>query len=268
MKPEILSVSVEIKPRVTTLGEIIVRPDEPILLGDVVTKLRPGVSPCDLTRAVMLLIGTSFKSSARYIDGQSLKVESRALIEKSITALNPGQTLVLFPGQGAQSFWEEAALSETLCDFSTYFLPTRRVVVNGKVKGVDLSLSDSLKESQALAKNTTIVVVDDVIATGTTLQKIRSEVMKYAQRPLIFKTITWFCRNPTDVSGYEDILGVFRYSSTEGYPALNSLSTLLRGDEKSQLVLERFVRRFVRYPYGFYKQLEYLKNFLKEGAYV
>lgn len=264
-------IPIDFPSRIRALGEIIVRPDEPILIGDVTMSLKSWASLEDLAAATEILIGTSFKDGGKYVDGKGLRNPTKSLTQSLLTG-NPESAILLFPGKGAKSVIRETLDTSDLLPYDTYFFDTFRPVNSvGKVGEVILQFPETLEDR--LQENTiaTIIVIDDVIATGKTLGAIAREVRRLEKHrnetdpsssPVGLEAISWFCREPTEIIDYERVQSVFRYRATDGWPALNSLSTLLGNNEKSQMVRARFVKRFVSYPYGFFKQLDAIRSLL------
>lgn len=244
-----------------SFGEITVRPSEPILVGDVTSLLYNDRTPADLAREVTLLAATTMKDGARYIDASTLAPETTALVERALTDAVPERTVIVFPGEGSLSVLRESLPDQScLAPFRCFPVPARRIVDKGKVLGVSLEPGRDLTDTLSDGDVDTVVVVDDCIATGSTVNAVRAMVTKQSKKQsLRFRAVTWFCRQPTNATGY-DVDAIVRYASQEGCPALQSLSTLLGNDAKSAAVRDRFRRRFSSYDFGFDKQLAEIRN--------
>lgn len=255
---------VEWSPQIISLSEVVVRPDEPILIGDITSSLRPGINPADLAMAVEVLVGTTFRAGAKYVDGSMLAQATKGFFLSGLYRPDESTTLLFFPGSGAKAVIRE---SENIGNFlykKGYFLDTARIVdKGGKVQNVLVTFPSELDNWLRQGSVSRVIVVDDVIATGKTLSAIAAMIRTKAPSPVELEAISWFCRNPTETGGYSRVQSVFRYRSIDGWPALNSLSTLMGTSEKSKMVRSRFIKRFVRYPYGFLKQLSFIVSLLE-----
>lgn len=248
--------------------ELEIPPGIPTLLNDINALLKPGINPEVVDQAVKILIGTSFKpESALYIVAGSLKTETQQLASSMLDSTQPGRTALIYPGEGAKSVVRET-LEELVepDNVDTFFVPTKRVFDNGKMSRVEVALPDELAYGIDIQKYQDFLVVDDVIATGSTLNTLREQLTPAGiQRPMRFCSISWFCRRPTTINGYESVQSVYRYWTSEGWPALNSLSTLLRTDEKGEAVRAGYIKKYIRYPYGFKKQIQYIRSLTTIG---
>lgn len=261
-------------PSIGALYELDVPRQTPVLLNDVNKLLRPGVRPEDLDVALQILIGTTFATeSALCVNSDDLEIPMVDITEDMLANADPNTTAIVFPGEGAKAVLRESLngvdfLEDGLLGpFQQFFLPTSRVVDNGRVIGVTVDVPDDTQEVFAKGQIKQVVVVDDVIATGTTLNTLRDAVQDYSPNPLTFTSCAWFVRKPTDVVGYGVVRGIYKYWCNEGFPALNSLSTWLRTDEKGFIVRENYKKKYIRYPYGFDKQIDIIRNLTTIGEY-
>ncbi len=244
---------------VTALREISVPRENPLIVGDVNGYLRPNRSPSDLDLAMQILIATSFENSALYVNATLLRDQTVELLDTTLQEIDVQRTAIVIPGYGAQSVCRENDLDSRLKSFRRFDIPTQRIVDNGKVAGVSVAIPMQYKEQLRAGDIRNVVVIDDVVATGTTLRTLRTKIQKESPIPVDFQAITWFCRRPTDVTGFRSVRSIYQYWSAEGWPALNSISTWLKSDEKAAAVLKRYKQRFAKYPYGFDKQLAAIK---------
>lgn len=246
--------------------ELNLPPQTPVLLNDINGLLKPGISSEDVDQAVKILIGTTYKTeNVIYAVAQSFRDSLSNLVASTLADALSKNTAILWPGDGAKS-----VLRETLRDlpqlktFRSFFIPTVRIVENGKVTDVTVD-STELKNDVATPYQT-FLIIDDVVASGTTLNRIREAAVRVFGNNKLFRAVTWFLRKPTDVNGYESVNSVYQYSTTEGWPALNSLSTLLRTDAKGEAVREGYIKKYIRYPYGFRKQIDYIRSLTTTGG--
>lgn len=252
---------------IEALYELDVPRQTPVLLNDVNKLLKPGVRPEDMDMAIQILIGTTFSTEAAlYASSNDLAVPMVDLAAGMLADADPETTAMVFPGEGAKAVRRESLGGDRAVDgFQQFFLPTNRIVDNGRVVGVTVEVPENAQEELASGQFREILVIDDVIATGKTLNTLREAVQKCSPNPLAFTSCVWFARKPTDVAGYDVVRGVYRYWSNDGYPALNSLSTCLRTDEKGFIVREKYKKKYIQYPYGFDKQIDYIRSLTTIG---
>lgn len=257
---------------IEALYELDVPRQTPVLLNDVNKLLRPGVRWEDLDVALQILIGTTFATeTALCVSSDDLEIPMVDLVEDMLGPTDPYTTAIVFPGEGAKAVLRENLegvdiLGDGLLGlFQQFFLPTSRVVDNGRVIGVTVDVPSDTQEELAKGQIKQVVVIDDVIATGKTLNTLRDAVQIYSPNPLTFASCAWFIRKPTDVVGYGVVRGIYKYWCNEGFPALNSLSTWLRTDEKGFIVRENYKKKYIRYPYGFDKQIDIIRKLTSIG---
>lgn len=246
--------------------ELEIPPGTPILLNDINALLKPGINPEVVDQAVKILIGTTFKpESALYIVARSLKTETQQLASGMLASARAGRTALIYPGEGAKSVVRET-LEELVepDNIDTFFVPTKRVFENGKVQKIEVTIPTELAYGIDSQKYRDIVVIDDVIASGSTLNMLFIKLWSW--RGMRFRAISWFCRRPTDVQSYESVQSVYRYWTSEGWPALNSLSTLLQTDKKGEAVRAGYIKKYIRYPYGFRKEIDYIRSLTTIGG--
>lgn len=239
----------------------------PVLLSDVNKLLKPGVRPEDMDMALQILIGTTFSTKeALYVRSDDLEIPMVDLADSMLAEADAQTTAIVFPGEGGKAVQRESLDGDSAVgSFQQFFLPTSRIVDNGRVVGVTVQMPENAQEALASGQLKQVLVVDDVIATGKTLNTLRAAVQECSPNPLAFTSCVWFARKPTDVIGYDVVRGVYRYWSNDGYPALNSLSTWLRTDEKGFIVREKYKKKYIRYPYGFDKQIDIIRNLTTIG---
>lgn len=239
----------------------------PVLLNDINGILKPEVRSRTIDQAVRILIGTTFKpETALYATTQTIATSMLELVAPILAQTSPQETAIILPGEGAKAVLRESlqGLPE-LSLFKSYFVPTERIVDNGKPVDVRVMLTDL--DLEFFEKSfRTFIVVDDVVATGKTLNVLREKLTNKSTKRKLFRAVTWFLRQPTQVNGYQSVESIYRYWTREGWPALNSLSTLLRTDEKGESVRAGYIKKYIRYPYGFRKQIDYIRSLTTIGG--
>jgi hypothetical protein len=243
----------------------------PIILNDIYPRLIPGVQVEELDRAVDILIRTVFKpTEVMYAKSNTFSTDTQGIIQKMVSSKNPESTVIIWPGEGAKSVFQSVyANIPELNYFMNIFAPTSRIVENGKVRGVIPEFNNywSVLTNPDV---TEILIVDDVISTGTTINTIMDQIRLNRDQPINFSACTWFLRQPTNAgnNGITEIQSVWKYMAVEGYPALNSLSTLLRTDQKGQVVRDSYKQKYIKYPYGFDKQIDYIRSLIQTGETI
>jgi len=233
--------------------------DTNIIFGDVSRFLRPGVTDDDIALSVQILAGTAMRRDVLYFDTRLLREPTDRMLERMLS-LMPRNTVLVYPGNGAQAVKEEARSSAVL-GYPAYPIPARRIMNNGSVVRVESSLTPSLEQALQSGQINGAVIVDDVSVTGTTLATVRKQIAAASPQPLTFAGLVWFSYGSNALPGYDLSASVCRYTCQNGKkPPFNSLSTWLRGDEQSTLVLGPYIAKYGSYPYGFTKQLEQIRR--------
>lgn len=249
--------------------ELNLPPQTPVLLNDINGLLKPGVTTDTVDQAVKILIGTTYRAeNVVYTIAESFKNTIQKIVASVFENCPRRETAVIWPGEGAKSVLRETLLGfpllANIC--SSYFVPTERIVQNGKPIEVFVNRASLPNESIVGNPFRTFLIIDDVVATGLTLQRVRETITQTFGNNKVFRAITWFLRKPTYVPDYASVDSVYRYSTSEGWPALNSLSTLLRTDAKGEAVRSGYMKKYIRYPYGFRKQIDYIRSLTTIGG--
>lgn len=181
-------------------------------------------------------------------DGGSLNYYLLRMISKIIIEKNP---LIIFPGEGAKIV--SGYLKKQASDFSlenTVFLPCeRRPLGKGKFAiETDLSpLPDNIGDRP-------ILIIDDVIATGATMQTIAKGLrIRYGNVQIIAASWLFLApsvkENKNASSGIEDVnITVAAFALKGNYvarPPINSLSCFLRNGVKYDQVKNSFMQKYI-----------------------
>lgn len=242
--------------------ELIMNPKQPILIGDVSTMLRPGITPQDFDNQVEAMVASSFNTDARYIAARQLDTALNTTIRNIVTNENPNNLLIIFPGNGSNTVKQEnpSVWNTVRTQYPTMSIKANRIFTENSPTNVVIDLTNNEERQIKEKQYTSVLVIDDVIAKGLTLNKIRETIQPITAPNAAFFAASWFLRSDANVQGYKKIASIYRYSAIEGYPAMNSLSTWLRGDEKSKAVLDAYTKRYIQYEYGFKKAITILKE--------
>jgi hypoxanthine-guanine phosphoribosyltransferase len=262
------------RPEYTFLASLEVPPKVPIVINDIMkNQLRPGMSYRDIDCAINTFFASSYLNQPVYFSIEQLVEPMAQLFQKISSTFDERTTAVIFPGNGAQPLYKDIWKPNFLFGyanrnvFSDTDVWVQRRFENGKPKNVTVELSKGIRDAFDWPNYETVVVVDDVIASGMTLNAIKKRLEYAPYRKYNFVGISWFCRDPTAVEGYKNIYSVIQYKSTEGYPALNSISTLLRNDKKGGEVREAYKKKpWIKYSYGFDKGIDVIRNLTTFGG--
>lgn len=199
-------------------------------------------------------------------------------MERLVTVLDPKRTMVLFPGNGAQVV-QDLLPTALFADMQVLSVPTVRTIdpKTKAVQGVSIANVTKMRKIVGDKKIRNVVVVDDVIMSGTTLSAIR--------QALSIRNADWYAGSffmlspiqnkgrattPSGVDGYKVIITPTLYQGTTGIPAVNSLSTLIGSSEKSEAVRKRYMTDFVEDSALFSEMVELLQQTesLKQGERI
>ena len=200
-----------------------------------------------LTQATKKLNETS-SITMQVVDGISLTKDMVTLIEKSgVLNTNP---LIIYPGNGSQSVKNFIASIDKRFIINTVDLPTQRTMIrNGEF---DLSVNYSpLPQS---INTGTVVIIDDVVASGQTAQTIASEIkMRFTDARCILAT--WLFTIPTKPENKKSPSGVMGIDQTlasmvlkgnlTSRPPINSLSCFMRNENKYEEMKTNFLDRYI-----------------------
>jgi hypothetical protein len=246
-----------------SLGSLEVFPGRPIVVNDITkNQLRPGVSMLDLDIAAKVLFASSFPCQPEYVTLQELSEPMTAILRGMLKNVDDQTSAVIFLGNGAQPVYETCWEGKINFDpWNVYKIKAERIFENNKPKSVFFEFPKVMRDAFEFPRYKKIFVIDDVIATGLTLNGL----IKKLNYPSQYTAISWFRRKPTTIEGYDFIASVLEYKSLDpnSYPALNSLSTWLRTDEKGLLVRETYKKKYIAprgYPRGFDKQINYIRS--------
>lgn len=187
-----------------------------------------------------------------------------------LLAITPAQrTAVLFPGEGARVV-RELFPQSLLDNVAVISVPTRRNV-DARTKmlsGVTVGNVTQTRKQLAEIRVNTIIVVDDVIASGATLMALREAFPG--------KNVDWYAgaqlaRSPSQnnkgrvtsqsgIEGFRSVIAPVVYQGINGIPAVNSLSTLIGTSEKSEAIRERYMENYVTDPYIFLEMVQQLQQ--------
>lgn len=185
-------------------------------------------------------------------DAENLSLKLDAKLQRLLAALNKNRCIIIFPGNGAKTV-KDLLPEKTIQEASIIELPTERIVgKNGEVEKVSVMETAKARKIISNAKTETIIVLDDVIVTGSTLSAIKAAI---PGRNIEWYAGSLFMRSPiqrgkgtnaqSGIDGYTAIITPVLYQGTTGTPPLNSLSTLIGTSEKSSIVRNRYIESYV-----------------------
>jgi hypothetical protein len=251
------------KPEFRSLGSLEVFPGRPIVVNDITeNRLRSGVSMLDFDVAAKILFASSFPIQPEYITAQELTEPMTNILQGFLNNVDGQASAVIFLGNGALPVYETCWEGKINFDpWNTYKIKAERIFENNKPKSVFFEFPKVMRDAFEFPRYKKIFVIDDVIATGMTINALK----KRLNYPSQYIAISWFLRKPRTIEGYDCIASVLEYKSSDpdSYPALNSLSTWLRTDEKGFIVRENYKKKYISprgYPRGFDKQINYIRG--------
>lgn len=219
------------------------------------------------------------------LDRQELTNPLTSMIEKNLQANNLPLGII-FPGQGAQRVKEvlpKGLLQDIKNRGPLYDTPTKREYVDNRPQLVNANIPESLVRRIDEGEIAMIWIIDDVVATGQTIQGIRTDIKEqlaemqpedpdynpnqrfsYPQTKIPnipFVVFTWLRQRLAKTTDF-DIFNSIVYSRRSGRVALNSLSTLLNENVESQPIRKAYAVKYFSYASEFFSLLERLKKIL------
>ena len=199
--------------------------------------------------------------------GQTLILNDRDLISplaQRIAQYDSGRTTFVFPGRAGKRM--DAIIDEgVIPKEKRLFVGTlRKVSETGKVSGVELSSDAEIEMDQD------VVVVDDVIMSGSTLNAVSlrfGEKRRYFAVSLLalspIQNQYGYARFGSGIRGYYGIDVNTVYQGTSGTPSVISLSSLVGDSEKSKEIQEAYKRKYAIDPDRFDETMKEVKSFMQ-----
>lgn len=204
----------------------------------------------ELTQATKRLNEIS-NITLQVVDGMSLTKDIATLIEKSgVLDANP---LIIYPGNGAQSVRDFITSFDKGFNNNAIGLPTERTMIrNGEFRlGVDYS---SLPQR---IDTGTVLIIDDVVASGQTAQTIALEIKtRFPEVRCVLAT--WLFLMPTKPENKNSVSGISGVDQTitsialkgnnTARPPINSLSCFKRSENKYEAMKANFFNKYISNP--------------------
>lgn len=196
-------------------------------------------------------------------------------LDNLLERLNPERTLLVFPGNGAQAV-KTLIRPEVFKFFGSLDLQVQRILSQDmSVSRVDILTGKTLIHKGLSPKLCSCVVIDDVLLTGTTAQSIRKFLDD--RDNLEWYMGTWMSLSPlqsrpkreldqfgSSLPGYRKVVTNILYQGISGIPANNSLSSFAEFDEKSNLIIDGYKRKYVEDLETFDHVIEALRRLKNE----
>ncbi len=218
-----------------------------------------------LSDGIELLL-MSCKGWVEVYDAGQLTQTLSLKMQSFLKALDRKKTLLVFPGNGAKIV-EDLLLEEIdLEGFSRVSVDVqRKVSANGNVSRVEVLDKVPIREKIKEMKPNMIIVIDDVIMSGSTLMSLKEAFpirgAEWFGASLMALSPTQNKKNgkPSGVEGYKSIITPIVYQGISGIPSLNSISTLIGNTEKSQQVRDTYCQKYVQDRDAFYQAIRSLQ---------
>lgn len=183
---------------------------------------------------------------------KKLTIDLEKTLLDFLTKCDLGKTVIIYPGEGAETV-KSAMTSGILDSFQAITVSAKRLKSQtGEVTGIDLPWGkEVLKDIADISKVNTLLIIDDVIDSGKTIQALKSnmgfpEATWYAAALIVYSP--FFCEErkgfDSSIDGYERI---FASVVIEGDKiSLNSLSSFVEGGQKTELLVNKCLSQYVR----------------------
>lgn len=214
-------------------------------------------------------LALSCKEWIEIYDAKSLTMALSNKTSGLFGAINKRRTLVIFPGSGAKTVMD--CLPEGLINgIKAVPISTQRIIneKTGAVEKIDLAGKTQVREAIREINAETIIVLDDIIVTGSTLTTIRDTFLTrgiefFAGSLMMLSPLqnrNKLGKSSSGVAGYTSIISPIVYQGTNGIPPLNSLSTLIGNSEKSSVVRRKYMDNYVTEPKSFLAAVKELQT--------
>lgn len=187
----------------------------------------------------------------------------------------PNQSAILLPGAGAKSV--ASFLSpEILTSVPLFEIPTSRTFIGSRPARVNVTIPESLLQQIESRVVNRLVIVDDVVASGLTVNTLQEEVTaavttwdysdydqglrfsfpKAVAPPLEFSVVCWLLQQSARAD--LPVASAANYTKKNGKAALNSLSTWMGQTPKSQTVTKEYAGKYFSDPTELIAVINYL----------
>lgn len=168
--------------------------------------------------------------------------------------LDPNRTMIILPGEGALTV-RNALPKQLFENFPSVIVKARRIKDPETGDAIGVALPGAREDIQTAIEDLpieNILVVDDVIDTGKTIQELQREAnIPYAAwsaaAPIMYSPLP-YGRNllfPTSVEGYDDLYAAMIIQGESNPVPLNSLSSFLEGGEKTDRLIAKCLAQYV-----------------------
>ncbi len=188
-------------------------------------------------------------------------------LQRLLDTVNRRRVMMIFPGNGARVV-QDLLPKDITESVSTIEIPTQRKVgLKGAVE--DVVINDTTRARKIISDNKieTVIVLDDVIATGATLEALREAIpgrnIEWYAGSLLMRSPLQRSKKTTaqcGVEGYNAIISSIVYQGTTGTVPINSLSTLIATSELSEAVRSRYMINYVEDRKAFLDTIQRLQQ--------
>lgn len=178
------------------------------------------------------------------------------LLEEKLSQLDPERSVLIFPGSGSQAV-KDLMPKEVFNYFPSLNLEVCRVVSpDMSINRVDVKTGKNVIRQLLPIRIETCVIVDDVLASGSTTQAIRDFIDP--RKELNWYTSVWMALSPlqskqrkqpdefqSGLPGFNNVFTSLVYQGKNGIPANNSLSSFAQSGVKANAVIDGYKRKYV-----------------------
>ncbi len=162
----------------------------------------------------------------------------------------------LFPGEGSQYI-------KSRLNLEGYNIITSRRFIGNRPSSVEVQVPPPVIEAVENSPTPSVTIIDDVIATGETVESIRREVewdMRYPPRVLTWSVYCWLKQWSAKMPDIE-VVSCIVYKRKSGRVPLNSLSTIMSTTNKGAIVRSSYAQRYFADPTEFIIALKQLETY-------
>lgn len=208
------------------------------------------------------------KITLQVVNGRKLSEDLLRLLSEEKIPLD--QTLIIFPGNGARvvSDYLQNIAPELNFKNAIYLSTERKMTKPGSFR---LSVDYSSLPQGTKAK--TAVIIDDVVASGQTVQKIIGDLRFRIPDIRNYIVAAWVFLDPSNPENKDSASGILGVSKTftslilkgnyVARPPINSLSCLIRSEQRYEEMKNVYVTKYIRSADKFQKALEEIKRLFK-----
>lgn len=157
-------------------------------------------------------------------------------------------TAILLPGNSSRTMLKyfNKDTKDRVLSTPTFNCRTQRTFSGNVCTNLEVSLPKKLIDQTQNRQFTSILIIDDVCASGKTIQTLKRGLLYELNPPIPtigWNAIFWLLSASADINGF-NCNAAINYKGKNGRVAINSLSTFLAKDIKGETVTNNYIQKY------------------------